>query len=305
MIKNKFRSVALSISKFFVIIICIILIYNNIENNVKFFDFSKKEKYVSLVLIILLSIIVIIFYSVLHFITLKKISNFNLSYKNWLNIFLKSQFLNSIPFLGIFYRAKVLNNLSFTYSNFVIYLFVIKFFFLIFASIFFTLELYYFKINFIIYLIPLIIFGFLLLLFISKYYKKYVIVKKKSIFQYIDIFFVNFFNVKYLSYFFIIFIIIHIFEISIFFLIVDFNNLGLNSITTFFLYITNILIDYFPITPQNFGITELGMAYMSQDLGYNFSDGIVLKINFRFFILISSLLSLICYYLYIKLNKLL
>lgn len=299
---NKFKSVTVRVFKFVLIIICFFIISYNIENNIKIFDFSNKS-FKIFILILSLLIVITLLYSILHFITLKKITNFRATYNEWLYIFLNSQFLNSIPFLGIFYRAKALNNYKVTYLNFVVYLFTIKFFFFILASIFFFLEIYYFKINLLNYLITFIVIVFLSLLLIHKYYKKFFHQKRNVIFKCINFFFVNFFNFQYLAYFFIIFIFIHILEISVFFLIVNFNNLELNSITTFFLYITNILIDYFPITPQNLGITEIGMAFVSKDFGFNFADGIILKINFRIFTLIASLISLICFYFYYKLNK--
>ena len=119
-------------------------IYKNISlNSFIFINFNKDLNYY--LIVIFLCILVIKLYSFLHFVTIKKILTKNyIIYKDWLFIFLISNFLSAVPFLGIFYRAYSLKKLNLSYINFATYVFTIKFLFLILTFLFITFELYFF-----------------------------------------------------------------------------------------------------------------------------------------------------------------
>ena len=74
--------------------------------------------FIKILKIILFCILSNLIYSKLILITLRHICSFKISNRKWNLIYFNSLFLNSIPFLGILYRAKKLKNLSLGYDKF-------------------------------------------------------------------------------------------------------------------------------------------------------------------------------------------
>ena len=295
--------------KLLLIIICFFFIYKNISlNSFLFINFNKDLNYY--LIVIFLCILVIKLYSFLHFVTIKKILTKNyIIYKDWLFIFLISNFLSAVPFLGIFYRAYSLKKLNLSYINFATYVFTIKFLFLILTFLFITFELYFFfKINIFFYFLAFLLaifFSFLIyIFFINKVINYYFFRKINNIYK---VFLSLVLNLKYLMFFLIFFIFIHFIEIFIFYLITIILKLNIPFLITFILYLTNIIIDYLPVLPQNVGVTELTMGLVGKNLGVDFFYAISIKIFLRIFFLIANLIA-VCIYvpvylLFQKVNK--
>ena len=74
-------------------------------------------------------------------------------------------------------------------------------------------------------------------------------------------------------------------------------NLELSQIIVFFIIIT--IIDFFPITPQNFGFSELSLALIMSNFGFSFTEGALL----RLFVRLSNVISVIVLYYSMHLIK--
>lgn len=307
---NYFRSIINSkFLKLLIIVICFFLIYRILSLNPFFIiNFNKNLNYYFITIV--LCILAIKLYSLLHFVTIKKIQPNNyISYKNWLFIFFISNFLSAVPFLGIFYRAYSLKKINLSYINFATYIFTIKFLFLILTFLFITIELYFFfKINVIIYFLTFLLFIFFLFMIYIYYIEKkinyYFLKKVENIYK---VFLSLVSNLKYLMFFLFIFLFIHLIEIFIFYFISIILKLDTPFLVTFILYLTNIVIDYLPILPQNIGITELTMGLVGQNLGVEFFYAISIKVFLRIFFLIANLI-IVCIYvpaylIFQKVNK--
>ena len=224
------------------------------------------------------------------------------SYENFKYIYFNSQLYNFIPFLGFFYRAFRLKKFNLSYSNYLYsYLFINWQFFIAFLSLF-TLEIvfFYFYFEEIIFL-KLLIFNVFIFLIIniivilfSKIFIKYNLANLfNSHILNLSVFLNKNFNLFNLKYFFKVSIIIHLLEFIIFYFIsLCLNmNLELYQIIIFFILIT--IIDFFPITPQNFGFSELSLALIMTNFGFSFTEGTLLRLLVR----LSNVIGVILLYL--------
>ena len=81
----------------------------------------------------------IILYSLLTLTALRDICKINISTHKWYLIYFNSQFLNSIPFFGVFYRARQLKKFNLNYDKFVGMYIMIKWLYL--SSLLFMLGI--------------------------------------------------------------------------------------------------------------------------------------------------------------------
>ena len=104
--------------KLFLIIVCFIFIYLNLRVNQNLINIIFNFGLIKISKIILFCTLTILIYSKLILITLRNVSSLKISDRKWNVIYFNSQFLNSIPFFGILYRAKQLKNLNLDYEKF-------------------------------------------------------------------------------------------------------------------------------------------------------------------------------------------
>ena len=109
---SKFKFLNTNIFKITIIVSCFLFIYFFFNENEKIFNIIKNTQYKNSVFVIFLSILLIFFYSLLTFITLSDICKIKIPIKKWFLVYFNSQFLNSIPFFGIFYRANQLKKFN-------------------------------------------------------------------------------------------------------------------------------------------------------------------------------------------------
>ena len=128
--------------KFLLIILCFVFIHFNLKesedllNNIFNFQLIKNLK------IIIFCTFSIIIYSKLILITLRYVCNLEISNSKWNLIYFNSQFLNSIPFLGILYRAKKLKDLSLGYEKFFASYLMITWLYLFLSLLVISLEMF-------------------------------------------------------------------------------------------------------------------------------------------------------------------
>ena len=104
--------------KLFLIVLCLFFIYLNLRENQNLIDNIFDFGLIKISKIIFFSTLSILIYSKLILITLRYICDLKILDRKWNLIYFNSQFLNSIPFFGILYRAKQLKNLSLGYEKF-------------------------------------------------------------------------------------------------------------------------------------------------------------------------------------------
>ena len=299
--------------KLFLILSCCFFIYLNLKenqnliNNIFNFELSKILK------IILFCILSIIIYSKLILMTLRHICNLKILNRKWRLIYFNSQFLNSIPFLGILYRAKQLKNLNLSYDKFFavylmitwLYLFltllIISFEILILIPNykFMNINLYYLSLIGCIFVITIPLISIKIIQFIFKKYliKKNYLSKIKSLLLIFDL---TKHDTKFLRNFIIFFIFLHIFEFLIFFELLTGLSLELNFYKSYLIFVGMSLIDTINILPQNILISDIGYGFITKYAEEGFQLGVMTKLYLRFMIFISSIFIAIIYNSYIN-----
>lgn len=280
-----------------IIIICLLLIFKilfeeeeikNILINLNFYKFLPC---------ILISVFITLFYSQLIFNIILATTKIKISSRKWLYIFLNSQFLDTIPFAGFFYKAIRLKKYNLEYKYFLYsYLFIFTVWiilYLFFFSIDSLLLFFFFENNNYLLLSIICILLATLTLFLIKLLN-YILIKlnfKKKIFIKLKllIFFIkkNILKKKTSKIFFKYGIMIHLFEFVLYVIVIDFLQLDLSIRTIFVIFFVNSVIDFFPLTPKNIGFSELITGGLLSFIGFNFTSGVILKL----FVRVSSLLS--------------
>lgn len=301
--------------KLFLIVLCLIFIYFNLRENQSLIDEIFDLGLIKISKIIFFSTLSILIYSKLILITLRYICDLKILDRKWNLIYFNSQFLNSIPFLGILYRAKQLKNLSLGYEKFLaiylvitwLYLFltllIISFEMLIFIPDykFLNINSYYLTFACSIFVITLPVIFIRSILFIFKKYltNKNYLPKLKS---FLLIFDVTKYDTKYLKTFIIFFIILHILEFLIFFELMTGLKLEISFDKIYLIFVGMSLVDTISILPQNILISDIGYGFVTKYLEEDFQLGVITKLYLRFVIFISSIIIAIIYNGYVKIS---
>ena len=311
--KNKiFNS---NLFKFIVISVCLFFIYSFFNENEKIFNIILNANYKNSLLIILLSMILIILYSVLTLTALKDICKIKISFKKWYLIYFNSQFLNSIPFFGIFYRAKQLKKFDLNYDKFVGMYIMIKWLYL--SSFFFILGietlLFFYNISFFNIKIFLIFFALGLFLISFPYFFGkifYKVIEKYNLTNYfifsrlkklLNLFIISSLNKDFIKKFLKIFICIHLVELLVIIILINSIQTDIILKDSYIIFVGTQLIDAINIIPQNIFIAEIGIGFLVQELKYDFEAGVLIKLYLRFLIFFSSIFLAVIYNFYYKL----
>ena len=302
--------------KLFLIILCLIFIYFNLRENqnliYKIFDFGL----IKISKIILFCILSILIYSKLILITLRHICSLKISNRKWNLIYFNSQFLNSIPFLGILYRAKQLKNLSLGYEKFFAIYLMITWLYLFLTLLIISFEMlilipdykfldinsYYLTFALGIFVITFPLISIKLTQFTFKKYliNKSYLSKLKSLLLIFD---VTKYDAKFLKKFILFFIFLHILEFLIFFELITGLSLEINFYKSYLIFVGMSLVDTINILPQNILISDIGYGFVTKYLEEDFQLGVVTKLYLRFVIFISSIFIAIIYNGYINISS--
>ncbi len=282
--------------QYVVIILCLALISKIILQEKEIVKILFRLDFYKFLPAILFSMFITLFFSQLIYNTLLLTTDIKIDQRNWLYIFLNSQFLDTIPFAGFFYKALKLNKFNLDYKYFLYsYLFIFVFWIIIYLF-FFTIDteilaIVYKDIKYF-YLSIVFLFLSLSLFFGIRLFKK--ILDRINLKQYIFVKikdFVFFLNknltIKSTKVFLKYGVLIHIFEFILYIVIVDFLNIDISFKTIFLIFLINSIIDFFPITPKNIGFSELVSGSLLNLIGFNFTTGVLIKL----FVRISSILS--------------
>ena len=295
--------------KFIIVLICFYFIYKFFKENENIYNIILNTNYSKFLNIIIIVGVIIYLYAKLLFITLTKLCGISISKDKWYIIYFNSQFLNSIPLFGIFYRAILLKKFNLNYDKFFAVYIMISWYFVFLSLLFFSIETYFvfndiefFKIKlYIIFLILSLfffIFPIILLIIVKKIFEK---IKLETIYfvsrlqKLIDLFLSSISNKVFLKNFLLIFILIHVFEFLALSQLVDSINKNLGFENSFILFMGNILIDAFNILPQNIIVSEIGFGILTNQMNFNFELGVLIKIYFRFLVFFASVFIAILY----------
>ena len=303
--------------KLFLIVSCLIFIYFNMRVNQNIIDNLFSFGSIKVFKIIFVSALSILIYSKLILLTLRHVCNLKILNSKWNLIYFNSQFLNSIPFLGILYRAKQLKNLNLGYDKFFavylmitwLYLFLtllfISFEMLIFMPDykFLNINLYYltFACGIFIIILPLIFLKLILFIFKEYLTNKNYLSKLKIL---LSIFDITTHKAKFLRHFIFLFTFLHIFEFLILFELMSGLKLDISLHKSYLIFIGMSLVDSINILPQNILISDIGYGFVTKFLEDDFQLGVVSKLYLRFTIFASSIFMAIVYNIYILQKKL-
>ncbi len=297
------------IFKVLIVFICLVFIYKYIKDNDSIINIIINANYTIFLFIILLASLLIFLYSKLLLITLTDLCKIKIPKLKWYLIYFNSQFLNSIPLFGIFYRAAQLKKFNLNYDKFVGIYILISWFFLFLSLLFFSIETFFILKNFKLFdfnLSLLLLLLSLFILFIPIFFLKFVklIISKLNIKdnyfvnksdKLINLFLISLSNKVFLKNFFLIFFLIHFLEFFILTLLFSSlqGNIGFEN--SFILFMGNTLIDMFNLLPQNLIISEIGLGLLTDQMDFNFELGVLIKIYFRFIVFFSSVFIAILY----------
>ena len=252
---------------------------------------------------VIVSIFLVLVYSQMIFKLSRNTTNLKISKKNWIYIFLNSQFLDTIPFAGFIYKAVNLKKYNLEYKYFVfVYAFVFYSWIIIYLFLFFIdtviISLYfglvkYFYISILFLISSVMVFFFIKLINNLSHRLSsslYLLSKAREL--------IIFTNKNLVKKNILIFLksgtIIHISEFCLYYLVISFLQLDLSFKVIFTIFFVNSLIDFFPITPKNIGISELISGLLLSLIGFNFTTGVLIRI----FIRLSSIFATIILFLF-------
>lgn len=299
--------------KFFVIVICVSIVYWNVKNEDIISETLQKIELKNFIFPLILGIVIMTLWSNLIYNTLKGTLNLNIKFQTWAKIFFNSQFYNFIPFAGFFYKGIQLNRYNISYKNYLFnYLFII-WSFSIFAFLIYAIEIAIFvdyKLNF--FFVPIVLlFPFLSLsIFLLPKISELILNKIKtnnrikSFFEDLSIFLNrNIKKKKIRNKFFFNVLTIHLFDFLLYVSVVEFLDIPISIKTIFLIWLINTIIDLFPITPQNIAVSELLAAFTGTLLGINFTSGILVRIFVRLSWICSAIIVFIFSNLFLRFEE--
>lgn len=301
--------------KFILILTSFVFIYFFFIDNEKIIKIIVNVEYERIIFLIFFSIFLIFIYSHLTLTCLKKVCRIQINTRQWYLIYFNSQFLSSIPFFGILYRARQLKKFNLNYDKFVGIYILISWFYLFFSLIFISLESYVFfeetsifnlKLYLIFFISSMLVFfiPFILGFLINKYFRYFKVENNYFLSRFqklIQLFILNTLNYKIVRSFFVIILFIHILEFIIISELIQTLENDIKFKQTFFIFFGTQLIDSLNLLPQNLIISDIGFGILTDKLNYDFELGLLIKIYMRFIIFFSSISIAILYNIYLNL----
>ena len=299
--------------KLSIIAVCLIFIYLNLRENQNIIDNVFNFGLIKVFKIIFVCTLSILIYSKLILLTLRHVCNLKILNNKWNLIYFNSQFLSSIPFLGILYRAKQLKNLNLGYDKFFAVYLMITWLYLFLTLLFISFEMlifmpdykflninsYYltFACGIFVIIIPLV--ALKLIQFIFKKYltNKNYLSKIKIL---LSIFDITTHKAEFLRKFIFFFIFLHIFEFLIFFELMSGLKSDISLRESYSFFIGMSLVDSINFLPQNILISDIGYGFVTKYLEEDFQLGVISKLYLRFMIFTSSILIAVVYSIYIN-----
>lgn len=299
--------------KLSIIAVCLIFIYLNLIENQNIIDNVFNFGLIKVFKIIFVCTLSILIYSKLILLTLRHVCNLKILNNKWNLIYFNSQFLSSIPFLGILYRAKQLKNLNLGYDKFFAVYLMITWLYLFLTLLFISFEMLIFMpdykfLNINSYYLTfacgifVIITPLVALKLIQFIFKKYLTNKNylSKIKILLSIFDITTHKAEFLRKFIFFFMFLHIFEFLIFFELMSGLKSDISLRESYSFFIGMSLVDSINFLPQNILISDIGYGFVTKYLEEDFQLGVISKLYLRFMIFTSSILIAVVYSIYIN-----
>jgi hypothetical protein len=236
------------------------------------------------------------------FLLIKSSLGYAYSYSDWSKLYFESLIANSIiDFSGIAYRAIQLKKRSINYTKFIVISFLLLGSYISISLIFVSLELLFAKKTLSqVYIILATIFILIIFFFSPTIFKNLInfffklkILRKYlgSVTKLFEVLKKIFFKKKIIYILCLNTIIIHVFEIGLFYLMCDIflDNFNIQIIIIFFA--VNFIIDRIPLFSEIPGVNEIILGLVGVPLGIFFVDGVIIKLALRLLNYFSILLN--------------
>ena len=294
---NKFKKYL----KLFIFTICI-----------GFLSYKFSESYSNIVSEVQLSIFEIfflLFCSVIYlnitsfraFLLIKSSVGYVYSYNDWSKLYFESLIISSVNnFAGIAYKGFQLKKRNVNYTKFIAISYLLFGSYLSISLIFISLELFFFKkvihevyiilatiLVFIFFFAPTIAENLIEFFFKFKILGRYL----KSVLKLFEILKKTFYKKKTITILYLNTIIVHIFEIGIFYLLFTIFLDNANVEIIIILFAANFIVDRIPFFSEIPGISEIVLGMIAVPLGIGFAEGAIIKLSSRFLALFSILLN--------------
>ena len=224
------------------------------------------------------------------------------SYSDWSKLYFQSLIINLIiPLSGTVYRAIELKKRDINYTKFIAASYLLVGSYISLSLLLASLELLFVNKNFSeayiilagILILIIFFFGPIILENLINFFFKFKILSKYlvSIYNLFKIIKKIFLKKKVIIILFLNTIIIHIFEIVLFYLVCSIFLENLNVETIILLFVVNFIMDRIPFIAEAPGLSEIILGFVGLSLGFVFTDGAIIKLLLRLLTYFSILLN--------------
>ena len=288
--------------KFFFFSICVGFLFYKFNDN--FSDISAKIQ-LRIFEVSFILFYAVIFFNIINlraFLLIKSSVGYAYSYSDWSKLYFESLVINLIiPLAGTAHRAIELKRRDITYTKFIAAMYLLVGSYISISLLLAVLELFFINRNFseayiiLPAILILIIFFFspIILENLIKFFLKFKILSKYlvSIYNLFEIIKKIFFKKKVIIILFLNTLIIHIFEIVLFYLVCNIFLENINTQTIILLFIVSFILDRIPFIAESPGLSEIILGFIGFSLGFVFVDGASIKLLLRLLAYFSILLN--------------
>ena len=295
---NKFKKYL----KLFIFIICVGFLFYEFSNIFSEIVVKIQLKIPEFFFLLFLTIIFFNIINLRAFLLTKSVAGYAYSYSDWSKLYFESLIVNLVISLsGTVYRAIQLKKRDVNYTKFISICYLLLGSYISISLIFISLELLFIKKIFSVFFIFLaaslfffiFFFGPTILENLIKFFYKFKILGRylESALKLFEILKKTFSKKKTIAILCLNTIIVHIFEIVIFYFVstIFLNNVNIETIIIFFA--VNFTIDRIPFFSEIPGIGEIILGTIGLSLGIIFTDGAIIKLTLRFLNYLSILLN--------------
>ena len=288
--------------KFFFLLIFIGFLFYKFNNN---FSYILGKVQLGIFKISFILFCAVIFFNIINlkaFLLIKSSVGYAYGYSDWSKLYFESLIINSIIALsGTVYRAIELKKRDINYTKFIATNYLLLGSYISISLLLVSLELLFINTNF--SEVSIILAGILILIIFFfgpnilenfiKFFFKFKILSKfevpvnklfeiiKKIFSKKKVIIILFLNT----------IIVHIFEIVLFYFVCTIFLGNINAQTIIILFVVSFIIDRIPFVAETPGFSEVIIGFIGVSLGFVFVDGAILKLLLRLLTYFSILLN--------------
>lgn len=292
--------------KLLIFVLCLGFLSYIIFNNLEILNILKQNK-TKFFFLIFIGMVYINFIILRAFLFLRVITGYSYSFFDWAKLYSESILLNFIlPLSGFAYKGIELKKRSVGYTQYIVisYFLIGAYFALTLISV--LLETLFIQKIFSVFILTLMI-SLIFLIFaspiamkiLSRYMKKLKQFKKytKSINYLLEILKNTYENKNLLFILFINTIIIHIIELSFFYIICNIFLENVNLQVIIALFAASFIIDRIPFISEIPGVSEIILGTLFLPLGFYFVDGVFIKLTSRVINYISVMFNSVGYFI--------